>query len=103
MVSPITSAGGIGNAMATSRASMRMAPQQKMSNLFDMIDTAGKGSINKQQLSNAFGTMNPPAVFQNAGVDAVFSFLDPANSGSVSKADFISGMKSLMVSLRQES
>lgn len=72
-----------------------------MSNLFEAMDTSGSGSINKSQLADAFKTQNPPTVFQNAGVDAVYSALDPNNNGSVSKQDFVSGMKSLMVSLRQ--
>jgi Ca2+-binding EF-hand superfamily protein len=83
-----------------SGASARMPPQQKMTNLYQQIDTSGAGSITKSQLEQAFNTLNPPAPFKNAGVDAVYRQLDPNGTGSVSKADFISGMKTLMVSLR---
>lgn len=83
-----------------SGASRSISPQQKMTNLYQGIDTSGTGSITKDQLSEAFQTMNPPAVFQKAGVDAVFSQLDPNGTGTVSQSDFVSGMKSLMVSLR---
>lgn len=86
--------------MVMSGASASMPPQQKMTNLYQQIDTGGSGSITKSQLENAFQTLNPPAVFQRAGVDAVYNQLDPNGTGSVSKADFVSGMKSMMVSLR---
>jgi Ca2+-binding EF-hand superfamily protein len=101
MVSNVSGAGGAGGYSAMSGASARMPPQQKMSNLFDNIDTDKSGSINKSELAGAFKSQNPPKVFQNAGVDTVWSALDPNNTGNVSKADFVTGMKSLMVSLRQ--
>lgn len=86
--------------MVWSGASPPMPPQQKMTNLYNRIDTAGTGSITKSELDVAFKTLRPPAVFKNAGVDAIFSQLDPTGSGSVTKDDFINGMKALMVSLR---
>jgi Ca2+-binding EF-hand superfamily protein len=101
MVSSISGTSGAAGMSAMSGASSRMPPQQKMSNLFDQIDTKGSGSISKSDLAKAFDTQNPPKVFENAGVDSVWTALDPDNSGSVSKADFVAGMKSLMVSLRQ--
>ncbi|CAO3358304.1 hypothetical protein [Azospirillum melinis] len=79
-----------------SGASMRMPPQQKMENLYSKIDTSGTGSITKDQFDQAFQTMNPPAAFKSMGTDAAFAGLDPNGTGSVSKADFVSGMKSLM-------
>ena len=83
-----------------SGASPAAPPQQKMTSLYNRIDTSGAGSITKSQLEVAFQTLKPPAVFQRAGVDAVYSQLDPTGRGSVSKDDFIQGMKGLMVSLR---
>jgi Ca2+-binding EF-hand superfamily protein len=97
----ISGIGGV-SPMIMTGASMRMPPQQKMTNLFNAIDPSGAGAINKSQLANAFQTLNPPLPFKNAGVDAIFSALDPNNTGSVSKADFVSGMTSLMVSLRSK-
>ena len=93
---------GIGgpSPMAMTGASGGLPPQQKMSNLYDRIDTASAGSITKAQFQTAFDTLKPPAVFRQAGVDAVFARLDPAGSGTVSRADFIKGMQALMVSLR---
>lgn len=85
-----------------SGASAGMPPQQKMSSLFDKIDTSGSGAINQAQFGQAFQSFNPPAVFQNQGADAIFSALDPNGTGSVSKQDFVSGMSSLMASLRAE-
>ena len=76
------------------------SPREKMSSLFDSIDTSGSGSISQAQFSAAFATKNPPAVFQNAGADSIWSTLDPAGTGSVSKANFVSTMSGLMASLR---
>ena len=87
---------------AMSGASAGMPPQQKMTSLFDQIDTSGSGSISQAQFAQAFQSMNPPAVFQNQGADAIFSALDPSGSGSVSKPDFVSVMSKLMASLRAE-
>jgi Ca2+-binding EF-hand superfamily protein len=95
----VSGVGGV-SPMIMSGASMRMPPQQKMANLFNMIDASGTGSINKSQLAAAFQNLNPPLPFKNAGVDQIFSALDPNNTGSVSQADFVSGMVSLMSSLR---
>jgi hypothetical protein len=87
---------------AISGASHGAPPQQKMSNLFDSIDTAGSGSITQAQFEQAFQTKNPPAVFQKQGADAIWTALDPSGSGTVSKQDFVSTMSKLMVSLRAE-
>lgn len=86
-----------------SGASASSPPQQKMSNLFDMIDSSNTGTISQSQFTQAFQTMNPPGVFQQQGSDSVFAALDPAGTGSVSKADFVSTMSKLMASLRAES
>lgn len=70
--------------------------QQKLSNLFQQIDTAGKGSITKTQFEQAFNKLNPPAAAKAIGAEATFSKLDPGGTGSVSKQDFIKGMSALM-------
>ena len=77
-----------------------MSPTQKMSNLFDQIDTSGAGTISKSQFEQAFQTMNPPGSVQAAGADAVWSKLDPNGTGSVSKQSFVSGMTTTMAQLR---
>src|ERR1700761_4161971 len=99
-ISGVSSSSGL---HAVSGASSGAPPQQKMSNLFDSIDTSGSGSITQSQFSQAFQTKNPPAVFQNQGSDAIFAALDPTGSGSVSKQSFVSTMSNLMVSLRADS
>jgi hypothetical protein len=96
-ISGITSSSGL---HAVSGASNGAPPQQKMSNLFDSIDTSGSGSITQSQFEQAFQTNNPPAVFQQQGADGIFASLDPTGSGSVSKLDFVSTMSGLMASLR---
>jgi hypothetical protein len=87
---------------AMSGASSSGPPQQKMSSLFDSIDTAGSGSITKAQFEQAFQSKNPPAVFQQQGADAIFSSMDPSGTGSVSKQDFVATMSKLMASLRAD-
>ena len=78
------------------------SPRQKMSNLFDSIDTSGSGSINQAQFNQAFATKSPPAVFRNAGAQSVWNTLDPDGTGSVSRDSFLSTMTSLMASLRAQ-
>lgn len=88
--------------MAMTGANMRMPPNQKMTNLFQQIDTANTGSINKDQFMQAFNTMNPPKGFQQMGAENVWSKLDSGNSGSVAKQSFIDTMKTLMHQVRQQ-
>ncbi|HTH16513.1 MAG TPA: EF-hand domain-containing protein [Magnetospirillum sp.] len=77
-----------------------MPPQQKMSNLFDNIDSSGSGSISQAQFDQAFQNMNPPAGIKAQGADAIWSQLDPSGTGSVSKSDFVSTMKNVMAASR---
>ena len=98
-VSGVAAAGGM---HTVSGASSSGPPQQKMSSLFDSIDSSGSGSITKAQFDQAFQSNNPPAVFQKQGADAIFSSLDPSGTGSVYKQDFVAGMSKLMASLRAD-
>jgi hypothetical protein len=98
----ISGVGAAGGMHAVSGASSSGPPQQKMSSLFDSIDTAGSGSISKAQFDQAFQSKNPPAVFQQQGADAIFSSLDPGGTGQVSKQDFVATMSKLMASLRAD-
>ena len=77
-----------------------MSPSQKMSTLFDAIDTSGAGSLTESQFSKAFQTHNPPASFQAIGASGVWSHIDPSGSATVSKQDFVSAMTGLMKELR---
>lgn len=95
-----TGTGSTGAAHLWSGASAPMSPTQKMSNLFDQIDASGSGSISQSQFAQAFQAMDPPASFQAAGADAVWSKLDPTGSGTVSKEDFVTGMTAMMKQLR---
>lgn len=96
----ISAIGSAAQPRIMSGASSRQMPQQKMTALYHKIDTQGAGSISKDQFKQAFSTLNPPKVFADKGADHIFKQLDPQNSGSVAKDNFVSGMKSLMVSLR---
>jgi hypothetical protein len=59
MTIDISSIGGSATIHAMSGASAGMPPQQKMSNLFNQIDTSGSGSINQAQFDQAFQSFNP--------------------------------------------
>src|SRR5664279_5802759 len=83
-----------------SGASMRMPASQKMSNLFDQIDSSGSGTITQAQFNQAFQTSNPPKDFKAQGASAIWSQLDPTNSGSANKQDFITAMTSMMKQMR---
>jgi hypothetical protein len=101
-MSTISGVGGAGAAQAWTGASMRMPPQQKMSNLFDKIDSSGTGSITEAQFNQAFQSMNPPAAFKSQGADTVWSKLDPQGTGQVSKQDFVKGMTSMQQQFRAQ-
>lgn len=98
----ISAVGAASGLHAMSGASSSGPPMQKMSSLFDSIDTSGTGSITQAQFDQAFQTKNPPAVFQKQGADAIFASLDPGGTGSISKQDFVAGMSKLMASLRTD-
>ena len=93
---------GMAKPSGVSGASMQKSPSQKMANLFDTMDTNGSGAITKSQLEKAFQTQNPPPGFKAMGADAIFAKLDTNNTGSVSQADFVSGMTSLASGLRAQ-
>ena len=102
MTAPVAAVGRTAIPEIVSGASTSGPPNQKMSTLFDNIDSGGAGSINQAQFNQAFQTLNPPPVFQAQGTAATWSALDPNGSGSVSKADFVNTMKDLMVQLRAD-
>jgi hypothetical protein len=79
-----------------SGGSSPVSAQQKISNMFNQIDSTGTGRITKEQFEQAFNKLNLPASVKGMGLEAAFSKLDPSGSGVVSKQDFIKGMESLM-------
>ncbi len=100
-MSAIASIGSAATAVHTmTGASPPMPAQQKMSKLFDKIDTAGNGSISSAQFQQAFRTMKPPAAFRALGSEAVYAKLDPQQTGSVSKTGFVRTMSEMSQSLR---
>jgi EF-hand domain pair len=103
MTAAIATVSGPTDLGIVSGASGNMPPNQKMTNLFNAIDSNGAGSIDQSQFNQAFPTLNPPAVFKAQGPDAIWNALDPNGTGSVSKQDFVNTMKDLMVQLRSNS
>jgi len=102
MTAAIAAVGCAPNLDIISGASGNMPPNQKMSSLFNSVDTSGAGSITQAQFNQAFQTLNPPTVFKAQGANAIWSLLDPNGTGSVSKQDFVNTMKDLMVQLRAD-
>lgn len=90
---------GVGGSVAPhtmSGASAKASPSQKMANVFAQVTTPGSGVITQSQFNTAFNTMSPSAGFQQLGASATFAALDPGNTGSVSRQNFIQGMTKLM-------
>jgi Ca2+-binding EF-hand superfamily protein len=87
--------------VSAASGSQSAPPQQKMSALFSVIDKDNSGTITRDQFTTAFSELKPPAAFRAAGESKIWNVLDPAKSGSVSKGDFVDGMKKLMVDLRK--
>ncbi len=92
---------GISNVRAASLpkaapTSTSVSPHQRISNLFQQIDSSGTGRITKAQFDQAFNKLNLPESVKGIGQDAAFSKLDPEGTGVVSKQEFMRGMESLM-------
>ena len=98
----ISGASGTSGIHAMSGASYQMPASTKMSNLFDQIDANGSGAITQAQFNQAFQIFNPPKDFQALGSGTIWSQLDPASSGSVSKQDFVTSMTAMMKQMRAE-
>jgi Ca2+-binding EF-hand superfamily protein len=98
-VSAVTS-GAAPAVQTTTGASAAMPPRQKMTALFQQIDTSGSGSISAAQLHHAFQTLSPPASFQKLGATALLQHLDPQQTGQVSKSTFVNSMSALSSALR---
>jgi hypothetical protein len=100
----MSTTGGISNMRAASvpkvasGASPTISAQQKISNLFQQIDSSGSGRITKAQFEQAFSKLNLPSSVKSIGLEAAFSKLDPSGTGVVSKKDFILGMQSIIAS-----
>jgi len=102
MTSAISGVAGGMSPQVMSGASMRQPPAQRMGNLFNKIDSSGSGTITKAQFEQAFQSMNPPQGLKSMGADAIFSQLDPNNTGSVDKQQFVSGMKQVLSQMRSQ-
>lgn len=80
----------------TSAGGSQLTTQQKLSGLFQQIDTTGSGRITKAQFEHAFDKLTLPASVKEMGKEDVYKNLDPSGSGTVTKQDFIQGMAPLM-------
>jgi len=62
---------------------------------FEAIDGGATGVITKTEFEHAFATLDWPDALKAEGADAIFAQLDPAGTGRVQQADFVSGMTAL--------
>ncbi len=85
-----------------SGASSRMSPNQKMTNLFQQMDSNNSGLITQAQFAQTFQNANPPVAFKDMGADSVFNSLNQNGSNGVSKQDFVDGMTKLMAQVRNQ-
>ena len=81
---------------AASSSGSVASSQQKISSLFNQIDSSGSGHITKAQFEQAFNKLNLPSNVKGIGPEAAYSKLDPSGTGVVTKKDFIAGMETLM-------
>jgi hypothetical protein len=70
--------------------------QQRLSNLFQQIDTAGTGRITNTQFEQSFSKLSLPKPVKDLGHEAILNKLDPAGKGVITKSDFIQKMELLM-------
>lgn len=79
-----------------SSSNAQISPQQRLNNLYQQIDTAGKGHITKAQFEQAFNKLSLPASVRDLGQEAILSKLDPNGSGIITKPEFMQRMEPLM-------
>jgi hypothetical protein len=70
--------------------------QQKLNNLYQQIDTDGKGHITPTQFENSFSKLGLPANVKVMGSEAVLTKLDPNGTGVITKPEFFQRMESLI-------
>jgi len=93
---------GTSNSSATykpqvsSAGSSTVSTQQRLGNLFQQIDTAGSGQITKAQFDQAFNNLSLPVSIKEMGKEAVYTKIDPNETGVVTKQEFIRGLEPYM-------
>ena len=80
----------------SSSGGSQTSPQQRLSNLFQQIDTAGTGRITKAQFEQAFSKLSLPTSGKEMGHEVVLSKLDPNGTGIITKPEFIQRMEPLI-------
>lgn len=68
---------------------------KSLTQAFQSIDTTNTGSISKAQFEATFQNMKMPPTFKSMGADALFAKMDTNGTDTISKQDFINGIKSL--------
>jgi Ca2+-binding EF-hand superfamily protein len=74
----------------------QLSSQQRLNNLFQQIDTTGKGHITKAQFEQAFNKLSLPAAVKDLGPEVVLNKLDPNGAGIITKPEFMQRMEPLM-------
>ncbi len=96
----VSGIGGSFNPQAMTGASARQPLSQKYNSIFSQLTTPGSGVVTLDQFTQAFPTLNAPPMFQSMGANAIFSSLDPNNTGAVSRQAFIQGLSQLSSAVR---
>lgn len=84
------------NTARTGEGKRAATPADPIANLYQQMDTEGKGSITRAQFQQAFTKTPPPGAVKTMGVEAAFNKLDPQGSGVVSRQAFIKGMDAIL-------
>jgi hypothetical protein len=92
-----------------------IAKAHRFTRMFDSIDTSGSGSITETQFDQAFANVDltsgqtitkvanvtlPKPFGQSA--PAVWSQIDPTNTGTLTEQQFVTGMNSLLINIRAQ-
>ncbi len=92
--------GGVQVASGASGARRGKSLDKALTQAFQSIDTGNTGTISKGQFESAFQSMKMPQALKSMGADALFAKMDPNGTGTVSKQDFVKGMKDLVSKTR---
>jgi len=87
---------------AYSGASARATMTQKMSQVADKVDKNNTGNVTREQFTAAFQSMPMPIKIKAMGANALFDKVDPEKKGSLSKQDFATRMKDVILQARSQ-
>jgi hypothetical protein len=110
----LSGVGAIPPVPVTTDANLQLSVAQFLGNLFDQISNVDDNqvdtndpvnphnptSITQTQFGDAFNSLALPPQLRGLGANTVFSLLDPNQTGSVSRSDFVTGLTRLLEDVR---